>query len=85
MQTSMRLLFSALALAGFAVATPARADVERVEILERAVLAEGRAFGGVGPYERLRGRIYFVIDSAAAENQAITDIRLAPRDSQGRV
>jgi hypothetical protein len=85
MQTSMRLLCSALAFVGFACATPARADVERIEILERAVLAEGRAFGGVGPYERLRGRVYFVIDSAAAENQAITDIRLAPRDSQGRV
>ncbi len=76
---------SALTIAGLMLAGAARADVERVEVLERAVLAEGRAFGGVGPYERLRGRLYFTIDAAAADNQAVTDIRLAPRDAQGRV
>jgi hypothetical protein len=82
MQTFRRLFLCALAM--LAWAAPARAEVERIEILERAVLAEGRAFGGVGPYERLRGRLYFTVDATAAENQAITDIRLAPRDSQGR-
>jgi len=76
------VLVAALATA---LASPARAEVERIEILERAVLAEGRAFGGVGPYERLRGRLTFLIDATAGENQAITDIRLAPRDSQGRI
>ncbi len=77
-------LIGALVLA-LAFTGAARAEVDRIEILERAVLAEGRAFGGVGPYERLRGRLYFQIDATAAENQAITDVRLAPRDSQGRV
>lgn len=76
---------AAMAAACAAPAWPARAGVERVEILERAVLAEGRGFGGVGPYERLRGRLHFAVDAAAAENQAVTDIRLAPRDAQGRV
>ncbi len=85
MLRSLRVWIGALVLASLACAGAARADVDRIEILERAVLAEGRGFGGVGPYERLRGRLYFVVDAGAAENQAITDIRLAPRDSQGRV
>ena len=63
----------------------AHADVDRIEVLERTVLADGKSFGNVGPYERLRGRLYFAVEAAAAENQAIADIRLAPRDSQGRV
>ncbi len=79
----VRAWIGALILVGIAHA--ANADVDRVEILERAVLAEGRAFGAVGPYERLRGKLTFTVDTAAAENQAITDIRLTPRDSQARV
>ena len=63
----------------------ASAEVERIEVLERTVMAEGKPFGNVGPYERLRGRLYFAVEAGAAENQAIADIRLAPRDAQGRV
>ncbi len=63
----------------------AHADVDRIEVLERTVLADGKSFGNVGPYERLRGRLYFAVKAGAAENQAIADIRLAPRDAQGRV
>jgi hypothetical protein len=61
------------------------ADVDRIEVLERKVLADGKAFGNVGPYERIRGRLYFGTEAGAAENQSIADIRLAPRDAQGRV
>ncbi|MGE4061968.1 MAG: alpha/beta hydrolase domain-containing protein [Rhodospirillaceae bacterium] len=85
MRTAKRLIFSAMTFVVLAMTAAARAEVDRIEILERAVLAEGRAFGGVGPYERLRGKLYFILDANAAENQAITDIRLAPRDAQGRV
>jgi len=77
-----------LALAGmlFLALTPAaRADVERVEVLERGLIADGKTFGNVGPYEWLRGRLYFSIEANAAENQTITDIKLAPRDGQGRI
>lgn len=79
------LMFAASVAAGTVLPQDARADVDRVEVLERSVLAEGRAFGGVGPYERLRGRLYFSIDATAGDNQAVTDVRLAPRDGQGRV
>src|SRR4051812_27622541 len=75
-----------LAIAGLlAVTRPVLAEVERVEVLERATVAEGKAFGNVGAYERLRGRVYYSIDPGAPENQAIVDIKLAPRDSQGRI
>ena len=79
------LLCAATILAGPGLADPAFAEVDRIEILERTVLADGKQFGGVGPYERLRGRLYYAIDAFAPENQAIADIRLAPRDAQGRV
>jgi len=75
-------------LAGFvflALASTAHADVERIEILERGLVADGKAFGNVGAYERLRGRLHFVIDANAAANQAITDIKFATRDAQGRI
>ena len=64
---------------------PVFAEVERVEVLERATVADGKAFGNVGAYERLRGRVHYAIDANAAENQAIVDIKLAPRDGQGRI
>ena len=67
------------------LSTRASAEVDRIEVLERTVLAEGKSFGNVGPYERLRGRLYFAVEAAGPENQAIADIRLAPRDAQGRV
>lgn len=67
------------------LAQPATAEVDRIEVLERKLLANGKAFGNVGPYERIRGRLYFAVEAGATENQAIADIRLAPRDSQGRV
>ncbi len=64
---------------------PAAADVERIEVFERVLFAEGKSFGNVGPYERLRGRLHYAIDPAAPENQTITDVSLAPRDAAGRV
>jgi hypothetical protein len=63
----------------------ARADVDRVEVLARGVVADGKAFGNVGPYEWLRGKLYFAIEATAAENQAVVDIRATARDGQGRV
>jgi len=77
-----------LALTGLlflTLASAARADVERLEVLERGIVAEGKTFGNVGAYERLRGRLYFSIEAGATENQVISDIKLAPRDGQGRI
>ncbi|MBM3512934.1 MAG: hypothetical protein FJX59_04375 [Alphaproteobacteria bacterium] len=69
----------------FAAAAPALAEVTRIEILERVPLLEGRAFGKVGAYERIRGRLTFAANPNAPENGAIVDLKLAPRDAEGRV
>ena len=60
----MKFVFArqtALAVVLACAATTARADVERVEVYDRVLVADGKAFGNVGPYERLRGRLTFTI------------------------
>jgi hypothetical protein len=59
--------------------------VTRFDIALRRPLSEGRAFGAVGPYDELKGRLHFTVDPAHATNRAITDLALAPRDAGGRV
>src|SRR5215470_3885196 len=68
-----------------ALASPAVAKVERVEILSREPFANGAAFGPAGAYEKLRGRAFFALDPEAAANAAIADLTLAPRRADGRV
>ena len=59
--------------------------VTRFDITLRRPLADGRAFGAVGPYEELKGRLHYTVDPAHASNRAVTDLAGAPRDPQGRV
>jgi len=66
-------------------AHPADAEVVRVEIIKREPVLDGRAFGAVGPYERVVGRIHFAIDPDLPANRAIVDAGLAPRNADGRV
>ena len=68
-----------------ALARPLEARVERVEILERGPLAAGMAFGEVGAYERIRGRLHYAVDPDDPANARIVDLRLAPRDARGLV
>lgn len=76
----------ALSLGCLAVGSgKARAAVERVEILVREPFAEGHVFGGVGAYERLKGRLHYAIDPNDPANQAIIDLDLAPVDQRGLV
>jgi hypothetical protein len=59
--------------------------VTRFELVRRRLLADGRAFDAVGPYEELRGRLHLAVDPENAANRAVTDLALAPRDAAGRV
>jgi len=52
--------------------------VTAFEIALRRPLADGRAFGDVGPYEELKGRLRFSIDPRHAVNRGVTDVGLAP-------
>jgi hypothetical protein len=46
---------------------------------------EGRVFGCVGAYEKLRGTAYGQLDPTDTRNSLITDINLAPRNNLGMV
>lgn len=53
------------------------ARVARIEILERAPVAAGHAFGSVGPYEKIRGRLHYAVHPAHPRNAAVVDLALA--------
>ena len=59
--------------------------VSRIVIDERILLADGYKFGDVGPYEKLRGKIYYEMDPASQANARIVDLQLAPRNKHGMV
>ena len=59
--------------------------VTRLDIRLKRPLADGAAFGEIGPYEELKGRLHFAIDPAHPANQRITDVDRAPRGAGGRV
>lgn len=56
--------------------TFAAGEVERIEI---------RRSTSEGPYERLIGRVYYAVDPKLAANRGITDLALAPTNSEGKV
>ncbi|HEX7698051.1 MAG TPA: alpha/beta hydrolase domain-containing protein [Candidatus Acidoferrum sp.] len=61
------------------------AHVTRVEILSRADIQDGRAFGLAGAYERIIGRVYFAINPENIHNRQIVDLDKALRNAQGEV
>jgi hypothetical protein len=67
------------------VAAPVHAEIVRIEVKSRADVLAGKAFGAVGPYEKLVGTIYLAIDPQNTANRIITDIDKAPRNANGRV
>lgn len=67
------------------LASQADAAVTRVEVRERAPYENGRAFGDVGPYQRLSGKVFFEVDPKAKANRPVVDGELAPRNGRGRV
>ena len=55
------------------------------ETLRSTSYEDGLAFGDVGPYRRIDGRITFAVDPADPANAGIVDLDLAPRDTDGHV
>lgn len=64
---------------------PVRSEVVRTIVRERVSFAGGHAFGKAGAYEKIVGRFELEVDPAAAINAKIADLKLAPRNSRGRV
>ncbi len=69
----------------FLVPALVSAEVSRVEITSRRDAAGGRSFGSAGGYERLAGKIYFLIDPANKRNQVIADLGKAPKNGAGKI
>jgi hypothetical protein len=63
----------------------AGAEVTKVVIERRELVADGQAFGRTWPYERLTGRIYFAFDPTNPRNQRIVDLDRAARNPAGLV
>jgi len=62
------------------------ARITRIEITSiESPTFEGRTFGSVAAYEKLRGKAYGEVDPDDPRNAIITDIRLAPRNGGGMV
>jgi hypothetical protein len=61
------------------------AEVTKVTIANRTVVAGGQAFGQVGPYEKLTGTLEFALDPADKHNSRIVDLEHATRGADGRV
>ena len=61
------------------------AAVERIEIIERQPFAGGAKFGSVGSYERIRGRVHFVVNPRDTANARIVDLSRARTDNRGLV
>jgi hypothetical protein len=56
-----------------------------LHLSQRSVVADGRAFGSAGAYEKLVGTMDFRLDPTDPRNAVITDLRYAPRDAQGLI
>jgi len=67
------------------IASIASAEVERIEITSRALLADGMEFGDVGAYEKIRGRLFYAVDPDHRANAPVVDLALAPRGADDRV
>ncbi len=61
------------------------AGVTRIEVKERTDVLGGRAFGTVGPYERIAATAHFAIDPKLPANRIISDVDLAPRNPDGLI
>ena len=59
--------------------------VTRLEITSQKPFADGQSFGDVGQYTQVDGIAHFAVDPLCEANEAIADIKLAPRNEQGLV
>lgn len=63
----------------------ASAAVQKIRVLERTDVLNGRSFGKTGSYERIIAKAHFTVDPALPANQRIRDIALAPKNAAGLV
>src|SRR3954451_24037567 len=85
MEETMRCLPGVIALV-VGIANPVSAKVVKFEILQTYSPAfEGRAFGTVGTYDRIRARATIAVAPNDPHNSIIVDLERAPRNEHGLV
>ena len=57
--------------------------VSRLEVHSIRPFAGGAVFGDTGPYRQIEGLVHVAVDPDSPANEAITDLKLAPRDAAG--
>ena len=76
MAQTRALLIGCLVLLSFVHCTvDVNARVTRIEILQREPFADAVAFGEVGPYEFIFGRLHYAVAPDSPRNEAIVDLR----------
>src|SRR5213596_422259 len=69
-----------------ACVSPAQARVKKIVVDKKVSPAfDGASFGAAGQYETLAGRAFGELDPNDPHNAVITDIRLAPKNANGKV
>jgi hypothetical protein len=67
------------------LAVPAAAELKRFEVLRDEAVLSGKSFGVAGAYRKRVGKVHFELDPNAPSNQAVVDLKLAPRNASGKV
>ncbi|WP_051670702.1 alpha/beta hydrolase domain-containing protein [Bryobacter aggregatus] len=67
------------------LAATGSAELTRLEVQREEVVLKGKAFGQAGAYRKIVGQAHFALDPSLPQNQAIADLKLAPRNTQGKV
>jgi Alpha/beta hydrolase domain len=81
----MNPMFFRLALIPLLTAASCFAALDYIELSDRTDVLAGKSFGIVGPYERLVGKAYFLVDPKSPANAIIADVDKAPRNEKGMV
>jgi Alpha/beta hydrolase domain len=76
---------SLLATSVLAATTVAQARTTQIQILSRGIAFGGHSFAGVGQYEFITGIATGEVSPTNPQNALITDLQLAPRNSNGNV
>jgi alpha/beta hydrolase family protein len=63
----------------------AEARVTRIQITSREVVADGMSFGQTGPYEKLRGTVFFEVDPDNPHNAVVFDLDKVQPNDRGMV
>src|ERR1700730_16336734 len=84
MRKTICLVLLALVLP-MVVPASSEARVVRLVVEQTRLIADGKSYGEVGPYERLDGTVYIEVDPRDPLNAMIVDLDKAPRTASGMV